>query len=156
MMEKEHSLQTEREMNEDSINLLRECNAGCKSATGSIEQILPMISNDELRTLTERYQKLHENYGVECNKKLHREGEEGKEPNPVVKAGAWLSTEVKLAFRSDTERLAACLFDGCHMGIRSLLQYVHKFPAANEEAKHMAYRLIGLEEDFREELKRFL
>ena len=35
-------------MNEDTINLLKECNAGCKSATSSMEQILAYVENQKL------------------------------------------------------------------------------------------------------------
>ena len=35
-------------MHEDSINLLKECNSGCKSATNSMEQVLPYITNEKL------------------------------------------------------------------------------------------------------------
>lgn len=37
-------------MNEDTINLLQECNAGCKSATNSMEQVLPYIKNENLKS----------------------------------------------------------------------------------------------------------
>ena len=35
-------------MNLDTINLLKECNAGCKSATNSMEQVLPYVKDEKL------------------------------------------------------------------------------------------------------------
>ncbi len=147
---------TQTTVTKDTVSLLKECNAGCKSATNSMEQVLPMIKNSELCQMVDKYNKMHVDFGDECHKLLNAVHEDERDPHPVAKAASWLSTEVKLAFRSDTPSIAVLLYDGCNMGIRSLLQYLHQYKDASEECKHLARRIIGAEEDFRDELSQYL
>lgn len=42
-------------MNQDTIYLLRECNAGFKSATNSMEQVIPYISDEKLLSIINEY-----------------------------------------------------------------------------------------------------
>ena len=45
-------------MEEHSVNLLRECDSGCKMAAESLEQIRDMVSDQELwKDITESYEK---------------------------------------------------------------------------------------------------
>ena len=146
----------ETTISKDTVSLLKECNAGCKSATNSMEQIMPMIKNDDLYRMVKKYNQIHIELGDLCHSLLNAVHEDERDPHPMAKAASFLSTEVKLAFRSDTPKLAALLYDGCHMGIKSLLQYLHQYPAASEDSKHLTRRIIGAEEDFRDELSEYL
>ena len=48
-------------MEEHSVNLLRECDSGCKMAAESLEQIRDMVSDQELwKDITESYEKHQE------------------------------------------------------------------------------------------------
>ena len=46
-------------MNNDSINLLKECDAGCKNATNSMEQVLGFIQDSKLKDVINVYNKQH-------------------------------------------------------------------------------------------------
>jgi hypothetical protein len=46
-------------MNEDTIFLLRECNAGCKSATNSMEQVMPYLADEKLKSIIDEYNDQH-------------------------------------------------------------------------------------------------
>ena len=151
--------QTERKetgLSEDTVFLLKECNAGCKSATNSMEQVLPMTTDEELYHMIKKYNKLHVELGDLCHEMLNRAGEDERDPHPVAKAASYLSTEVKLAFRSDTQKIATMMYDGCHMGIKSLRKYLNQYTAASDDAKHLTRRIIGVEEEFRDELAEYL
>lgn len=54
-------------MNQDTIFLLRECNAGCKSATNSMEQVIPYISDEKLLSIINEYNDQHIKLGDECH-----------------------------------------------------------------------------------------
>lgn len=46
-------------MEEHSVNLLRECDSGCKMAAESLEQIRDMVSDQELwKDITESYENI--------------------------------------------------------------------------------------------------
>lgn len=135
--------------------LLRQGLLTCKSALDSLSQVFLMITDENLRALVCRYRDLHENCAENCRQMLEKQGVE-HEKNTLFQAPSWLSTQVKLAFRSDTPTLAALLFDGCHGMIRDLYAHLHGMRYADEESKRAVRRLIGLAEDFRDELKAFL
>jgi hypothetical protein len=50
-------------MNEDTIKLLKELNAGCKSGTNSMEQVMPHVENEELKSLINKYNDIHISIG---------------------------------------------------------------------------------------------
>ena len=67
-------------MEEHSVNLLRECDSGCKMAAESLEQIRDMVSDQELwKDITESYEK-HQELDAKIKKTLSAMEEEGKEP----------------------------------------------------------------------------
>ena len=57
-------------MNEDTINLLKECNAGCKMGTNSMEQLQRFIENEKLKSIIDEYNDKHIKIGDECHKML--------------------------------------------------------------------------------------
>ena len=65
----------------------------------------------------------------------------------MVKGMSWLRTNVQLAFKDGDATVADLLTDGCGMGIKSLSKYLNQYPAAEEEARHLARRIIGAEEE---------
>ena len=112
-------------MNEDSINLLKECNAGCKSATNSMEQVEPFINNDELRSVIDKYNDKHIKIGDECHEMLNEMEESEKDPHAIAKVFSWVSTEVKLMVDDDSSKIAQLMVDGCNMGIKSVSKYIN-------------------------------
>lgn len=143
-------------MNEDTIKLLKECNAGCKSATNSMEQVMPYIESEKLKSLIEKYNDKHIKLGDECHELLNECHEEEKDPNVMAKAFSWMSTEVKLIVNDDTHKIAELMVDGCNMGIKSLSEYINKYTKASTESKHIAEKLVKIEQEFMDELKEFL
>lgn len=143
-------------MNEDSVNLLKECNSGCKSATDSMEQVLPFVSDEKLKKLIEDYDKKHIGIGDECHKLLNEAGEHEEDPNKLAMAMAWFGTEVKLVVNDKTDKIAELMIDGCNMGIKSLSKYNNKYKAAESKIRDLVFELISVEQDFMNELLGFL
>ena len=44
-------------MNQDSIELLKQCNSGCKNGTNSMEQVMDYVKDDKLEKLINDYNK---------------------------------------------------------------------------------------------------
>lgn len=143
-------------MNEDTIYLLRECNAGCKSATNSMEQVIPHISDEKFRSIIDEYNDQHIKLGDECHQMLNEYKEEEKDPKVTAKAFSWLSTETKLLLDHDTHKIAEIMIDGCHMGIKSVSKYINKYKAASPESMDLAKRLVKMEQEFMNVLLEFI
>ena len=142
-------------VNHDALSLLRECSGCLKSAVGSMDAIAAMLKECELSAMVSRYRALYGDCSEKCQLLLSRRGEDAAHTMPS-KAPSWLTAEVKLAFRSDDVVLAAVLFDGTNTLIRTLYQELRLAPFADEECRRLARRLIGVSEDFRDDLKPFL
>ena len=143
-------------MNEDTINLLKECNAGCKSGTNSMEQVKPYIENEKLKSIIDKYNDKHIKIGEECHKMLNEFHEEEKDPQVSAKTFSWISTKIKLMKNDDTHEIADIMIDGCNMGIKSVSEYVNKYKNASKESKDLAKKLVKTEQEFMNELLRFL
>lgn len=143
-------------MNDDTIKLLRECNAGCKYATNSMEQVLPYINDTDLRNLITKYNDKHIRVGDNCHSILNSVNEDEKDPSSVAKAMSWFSTEIKLMINDDKAKIADLMIDGCNMGIKSLSKYLNQYKGADSESIHLTQKLIKIEEDFMHELLVFL
>ena len=141
---------------EDTIKLLRECNAGIKMGVSSIDEVLPKVHSNALRGSLEKCRRAHGKLGDETHTMLVRYGDEGKEPNPVAKGMSWVKTNVMLAMEESDKTVADLITDGCNMGVKSLNRYLNQYEAAEEHAKDIAKRLIGLEKNLAQEMQPYL
>ena len=143
-------------LEEDTIHLLKEVNAGCKMATSSMEHLLPCISNQAFARLIHGYNKEHVSLGDEVHEMLNQHGADEKDPHPMAKAMSWITTEMKITMESDQKHVAKLLMDGCNMGIQSVSGYINQYKEANKQSKEIASRLVKLEQDFMNDLKKYL
>lgn len=141
---------------EDTINLLQECNAGIKMGVSSIDEVLPKVKNSELRTKLESCRKKHGELGDDTHALLNEYGDAGKEPTPMAKAMSWMKTNVKLSMDEKDETVADLITDGCNMGVKSLSRYLNEYKAADERSKDIAKRLISLEEQLVDDMRPYL
>ena len=143
-------------MKYESVELLKECNSGCKSGTNSMEQVLPYVKEESLRKIIDNYNKKHIKLGDECHKILNEMGEEEKDPNAFSQAMASFGTDLKLMMNDGSDKIAELMVDGCNMGIKSLSKALNKYKGAESKAKDMAFEIISIEQDFMNELLGFL
>ena len=139
-------------MNEDTAKLLKECNAGCKSATNSMEQVQPYITDEKLKSTIDEYNDKHIKIGDECHQMLNEVNEEEKDPKVMAKAYSWVSTEVKLMMNNNSHEIANIMIDGCNMGIKSVSEYINKYKAASEESVNLAKNLVKMEQEFMDDM----
>ena len=143
-------------MSNDTVKLLRECNAGCKSATNSMEQVLRYLDNEDLKMLIDEYNDKHIKLGDECHQMLNELDEEEKDPDKMAKTFSWISTEVKLMMDGNSQKIAELMIDGCNLGIKSLSKYINQYKNASNESVDLAKRLIKIEQEFMNELLKYL
>ena len=143
-------------MNKDTIELLKECDAGTKTAVNSIKEVLDNVQSEELMTLLQESLQEHQQIGDELHTILDSEGESGKEPNPMARAMSWLKINFKMLEKPDDKTIANLMFDGCSMGVKQLSEYLNEYTAAEDKAKLLAKRLINEEEKLGKKLKIYL
>ena len=141
---------------QDTIKLLRECDAGVKMGVSSIEDVLEYAENQRLREYLADCRKAHEDLDKDLQKMLDRYKDEGKEPNPIAKGMSWMKTNMKLAMNESDKTIAELITDGCNMGVKSLSRYLNEYAAADEASKDICKRLISLEEKLAVQLRDFL
>jgi len=141
---------------QDTIKLLRECDAGVKMGVSSIDDVLPYVRTDTLKQLLTDCKSEHERLRVEIQTLLDQYHDDGKEPNPMAKGMSVVKTNVKLAVEQSDATIADLMTDGCNMGVKSLNKYLNQYKAADEVSKDIAKRLIHLEETLAEDIRGFL
>lgn len=141
---------------QDTIRLLRECDAGVKMGVSSIEDVLEKAQNDDLKRLLREYRTEHEKLEDEIRALLEQYQDEGKDPAMMAKGMSWVKTNVKLTMENSDETIADLITDGCNMGIKSLTKYLNQYKAADETSKDLVKRLIKLEEELEKDLRQYL
>lgn len=141
---------------QDTIRLLRECDAGIKMGVDSIDEVLDDVQSEIFKKILADSASEHRQLSVQIQDELHRFGDEGKNPNPIAKGMSWIKTNVKLGM-DDSDKTVACLItDGCNMGVKSLSMYLNQYKAAEEKAKDIAKKLIAMEEKLAVDIRQFL
>ena len=141
---------------QDTIKLLRECDAGVKMGVSSIDEVLNHITGEKFRRRLTECKTEHEKLDSEIQKELGRYHDEGKEPAAMAKGMSWIKTNVLLAMNDSDKTVADLMTDGCNMGVKSLNKYLNQYEAADETSKDIAKRLINLEEKLAVDIRKYL
>ena len=141
---------------QDTIRLLRECDAGVKMGVSSIDDVLDYVKSDRLKQYLKDCKIAHQKLETEIQENLNRFDDDGKEPNPIAKGMSWMKTNIKLIMHESDQTIADLMTDGCDMGVKSLSKYLNQYKAADEVSKDIAKRLIALEESLGKEIRGYL
>lgn len=143
-------------MQDDTIKLLRECNAGIKMGVTSLDEVMDHVKDSGLKNLLIQSKDTHEKLGNETHEYLNEYHDDGKEPAPVAKMMSWMKTNAKLTGEDSDRVVADLITDGCNMGVKSLYRYLHQYPAAENDIKNLAQDVIKAEETLVKELQAYL
>ena len=141
---------------QDTVRLLRECDAGIKMGIASIDDDLDYVHDSDFKKLLNDCKSEHEKLGIEIGELLNKYQDEGKDPNPVAKSMSWMKTNVKLIMNESDKTIADLITDGCNMGVKSLNKYLNQYEAADEVSKDITKRLINPEEKLTIDIRKFL
>lgn len=141
---------------QDTIRLLRECDAGIKMGISSIDDVLDHVHAESFQRSLVACKAEHEKLKEEIQGFLDRYHDDGKEPNPMAKGMSWVKTNVKMAMEPSDETIADLMTNGCNMGVESLNKYLNQYEAASEESKDITKRLIKLEEKLVTDIRCYL
>lgn len=141
---------------QDTVKLLRECDAGVKMGISSIDDVLKYVSDDGFKKLLTKCKNEHDKLESEIGEQLLKYGDDGKEPAMMTKGMSWMKTNIMISMDSSDETVADLMTDGCNMGVKSLNKYLNKYEAADEVSKDFAKRLINLEEELCVNIREYL
>ncbi len=142
--------------NQDTINLLKECDSGTKMAVSAIDDVMDKVSSTDLKQLLRESRKHHEKLGNDLHSLLIQHHSEEKDPSPMAKSMSWMKTNFKMGMDGSDRTIADLITDGCNMGIKSLHKYLHQYQSADHSAKDICHRLIRIEDQLELGLRDFL
>ena len=140
----------------DTLKLLRECDAGVKMGVSSINEVISSVKSEQMRTQLADCRNQHETLLSDIKQRLDASCDKGKEPAPAAKGMSWIKTNVKMALDDSDKTIAALITDGCNMGVKSLYRYMNQYKAADSDSKGIANRLIKLEDDLAIQMRQYL
>ena len=141
---------------QDTIKLLRECDAGVKMGVSSIEDVLDSVHSPKLKKRLTQCKDEHCKLGGEIQSLLQQYGDEGKKPSAIATSMSKMKTGVKLGLDETDATVADLITDGCNMGVKSLNRYLNQYKAADEVSKDIAKRLINQEEKLAIDIRCYL
>lgn len=142
--------------NQDSVKLLKECDAGVKMAVSSIDEVLEKVCDHKMKDILQQSKEHHKKLEKQIHSLLAQCGEQDKEPNPMAKGMSWMKTNIKLGMDHSDKTVADLIIDGCNMGVKSLYKYMNQYKQAETKPKEICKELIKIEEKLCGELKEYL
>ena len=141
---------------QDTVKLLRECDAGVKMGVKSIDDVLKYVKSESFEKTLTKCKEEHEGLSREIQGELEKYHDDGKDPNPIAAGMSWMKTNMKLAMKESDKTIASLMTDGCNMGVKSLNRYLNEYEAADEYSKDITKRLINLEEKLAVDIREYL
>ena len=143
-------------MEDDTIKLLRECNAGIKMGVSSLDDVMEHVQSEDLRNLLAQSKETHTRLGNTTHEYLKEYHDEGKEPAMMAKVMSKMKTTMKLDDEGPDTTIADLITDGCNMGVKSLHKYLNQSPDAEGKVKKLAKEVADAEETLVKELQDYL
>ena len=141
---------------QDTVKLLRECDAGIKMGVSSIDDVMEHVKNGDFRTKLSECRHAYQELQHELEALLNKYHDEGKDPNPIAKGMSKMKTGMKLGMDKTDAAIADLMTDGCNMGVKSLNRYLNQYAAADEVSKDITKRLIKIGEQLTINIRQFL
>ncbi len=125
-------------------------------ALQSISDLLPAVSDEEIKNeLKEEYEGYEKIIG-EISSYMAEKGVEPKDVNVFKKAMMWGSIKMKTIAGASRNQVADMMINGTVMGINELTAMKNEKENYDEEVAKFIEKLLSLEEDYQERLKKFL
>ena len=143
-------------MENDTIRLLRECNAGIKMGVSSLDDVIEHVQSESLRNLLAKSKETHTKLGNTTHEYLNEYHDDGKEPAIMAKMMSKVKSNMVMNEENADHKAADLITDGCNMGIKSISKYLNQYPAAEDKIKKLAKDVAQAEETLVKDLREFL
>ena len=143
-------------MKKDSVELLKECDAGITMGVAALNKVVSKVEDRTLSKILTDSREEHENLKNDTLILLGKMDECGKSPQMIAQFMSDMKIAVKLAVNKSDSTVCELIKDGCNMGIKSIYRYLNKYVGADDNAKSIANRLISAEQELRTDLRSYL
>ena len=140
----------------DTVYLLKECDAGTKMAISSIEEVIDYVADFKLRDILNKSIEKHEEISTELESLLAKYDSSEKEPSAIAKGMSWLKTNFKMSMNESDSTVADLITEGCNVGIKTLNKYMNQYKDADTASKSLCKNLISIEEDLCKDMRHYL
>ena len=125
-------------------------------ALNSINDLLPSVDDKVIKEeLNDQYDSYEKLIG-EISSFMVENGIQVKDINPIKKAMLWSAIKMKTMIDSSRNQIAEMMIKGTVTGINELTAMKNEKQNLNEQVYQYVQRLLDMEEDFQERLKKFL
>lgn len=125
-------------------------------ALQSIKDVLPSVKNKELKNELKIEYDGYDTIINELKLLMSAKGVKQKDINVFKKTMMYLSIKMKLAFNNGKNQIADMMIKGSIMGINELTAMKNEGSNLSEDVYNAVDKLLRLEEDYLERLKKFL
>lgn len=146
-------------VNQDTINLLRECSAGVKTAVTAISNVLDQVESRSLERVLSKNRAEHEELGNLTHRLLDQYGKTEEKTSPAKTSPAKTESRTEklgTAAELSDEKVADLMYDGCSREMKTLYRSLNQYGDAEEKVREIAGRLIYLENGLMLKLRAFL
>ncbi|MBQ8427243.1 MAG: hypothetical protein IJX16_05745 [Clostridia bacterium] len=144
------------EFNEYNIKALNDVYKNAHIALQSISDLLPSVENEEIKKeLQEEYEGYEKTIG-EISAFMAENGIEPKDINPIKKAMMWSGIKMNTMFDTSRTHIAEIMIKGTVMGITELTAMKNESSNLDERTIEYIDKLLALEEEYEQRLKKFL
>ena len=140
-----------------NLDFIGEVYRNASIALKSISDVMPEIENEELRNEIHDQYESYEKFISELTSYMKEKGYEIKDIGAMKKAMMWSAIKMNTAFDSTHSHIAKIMIKGTVMGITELTKIINETEClTDEKALDFANRLLSMEENFEQRLKKHL
>ena len=142
---------------EKNLDFIGEVYRNASIALESISDVMPEIENDCLKNEIHNQYQGYEKFINELTSYMQEKGYEIKDIGAMKKAMMWSAIKMNTAFDSTHSHIAEIMIKGTVMGITELTKIINETEGlTDEKALAFAKRLLSMEEEYEERLKKHL
>ncbi len=144
------------ELNDYNKKAINDIYKNAHIALQSISNLLPEVDDDGVKVeLQEEYEGYEKLIG-EISTFMAEQNIEPKDVNPMKKAMLFSSIKMKTLFNNSKNQVAEMMINGTVMGITELTAMKNESENLDEGVLNLLTKLLELEENYEERLKKFL
>ncbi len=144
------------ELNDYNKKAINDTFKNAHIALQSISDLLPSVEDSDIRNeLQEQYDGYDKLIG-EISTFLAENNLPAKDINPMKKAMLWSSIKMKTMMNNSRNQVAEMMINGTVMGINELTAMMNEEQNLTDEVKGYVRRLLELEENYQQRLKKYL
>jgi hypothetical protein len=143
-------------MNDYNEKAINDVYKNAHIALQSISDLLPAVNDDDIKNeLKEQYEGYEKLIG-EISSVMAEKGINPKDVNPFKKAMLWSSIKMKTMMNNSRNQIAEMMINGTVMGINELTAMKNEGHNLDDCVLNCLQKLLALEEEYEQRLKKYL